>query len=131
MNCGTKHRLHVPGGVRDELASKLRNAASSSSNDQEHSAITANLQYWAYWVGEIPVLWSADTDMLEAQHYSGEVLLGSLITGLESAPYRDLCACTIWALLVHRPRLVENVALTQRLRSAIASVISAASELDS
>ncbi len=91
--------------------------------------IAANLQYWAYWVGEIPVLWSADTDMLAPQHYSGEVLLGSLITGLELAPYRDLCACSIWALLIERPRLVENATLTGRLRSSIASVTGTATSL--
>ncbi|HSV65497.1 MAG TPA: helix-turn-helix transcriptional regulator [Mycobacteriales bacterium] len=201
---GTKHRLHVPSAIRDELASGLRSAATSSTTSHEQSAmlrrqaryfvashpssqdwldkyesrdrgrylrelrdwspewpvvrseavssalrgdveplkrfigeglttdrqIEANLQYWAYWVGEMPVLWSADSDMLTPQHYSGELLLDSLITGLESAPYRDLCVYSIWALLIKRPRLIENSSLTARLRSSIEVMLSASASLD-
>jgi transcriptional regulator with XRE-family HTH domain len=198
---GTKHRLHVPTGIRDELAYQLREAATSSGANEEQSAmlrrqaryylashpasqdwldqfetrdqgrhsvnlrewnpewpvirshaiscalrgdmeplerfvreglttdkqIEANLRYWAYWVGEIPVLWSADSDMLTPQYYSGEVLLGSLLNGLESAPYRALCIASIWALLIKRPRLTDNVSLMTRLRSLIEHLASSSS----
>lgn len=86
----------------------------------------ANLRYWAYWVGEIPATWSADSDMLSAQPYTGELLMDSLIRGLETAPYRELCAYTVWALLRRRPRLADEPALTRRLSAAIDTVTSTA-----
>jgi hypothetical protein len=81
--------------------------------------IDANLRYWAYWVGEIQATWTADAEMLAPQTYSGELLLRSLVAGLELAPYRELCAHTVWALLLRRPGLAEHPDLAARLRRAI------------
>lgn len=81
---------------------------------------SANLNYWAYWVGEIPARWSADSSMVESERpWSGESLLASLVTGLESAPYRELCVYTLHALVPRRPGLVERPATAKRLASSI------------
>lgn len=82
----------------------------------------ANLSYWAYWTGETGERWSSDADMLDPQPWSGELLLGSLARGLESAPYRELCAHSAWALLRARPRLGEHPDLASRLLRAIEQV---------
>lgn len=83
------------------------------------TAITANLAYWAYWVGEVPHPWSSDADMLtDTQPWSGELLLGSLLDGLERAPYRDLCADALHALMRYR-RGLRTPANRQRVREAL------------
>lgn len=82
-------------------------------------AISANLAYWAYWVGEVPQPWSSDADMLtDTQPWSGELLLSSLLDGLENAPYRDLCADALHALMRHRRGLRTSMN-SQRIRHAI------------
>lgn len=69
----------------------------------------ANLTYWAYWVGETPATWTADADMTTDTHpWSGERLLGNLTSRLTTAPYRELHAHTIWALLKHKPHLAHS-----------------------
>lgn len=76
------------------------------SSDQ---GVTANLVYWAYWVGEIAYAWSSDHDMLTNTHpWSGELLLDSLLDGLANAPYRELCAHALWSLLASRRGLAER-----------------------
>lgn len=83
------------------------------------TAISANLAYWAYWVGEVPHPWSSDADMLtNSQPWSGELLLTSLLDGLEHAPYRDLCADALHALLRHR-RGLRSPANRQRIREVL------------
>lgn len=69
--------------------------------------ISANLDYWAYWAGESPARWNADSAMIRptASTWDGTLLLGTLLRGVVHAPYRDLCAHTLWALLLlRRPR---------------------------
>lgn len=90
------------------------------SDDQ---AAAANLRYWAYWVGEIPHPWSSDTDMLtDGQPWSGELLLGSLLDGLESAPYRDLCAHAVHTLLRQRRALADQPGWHRRLADVLERV---------
>lgn len=82
-------------------------------------AVRANLAYWAYWVGEIPHQWTSDADMLtDEQPWSGELLLGSLLDGLENAPYRDLCAHALHALIPYR-RGLDRPDLRQRVLETI------------
>ena len=70
--------------------------------------VTANLTYWAYWAGEINTQWTTDHEMLDEQPWSGETLLASLTDGIVNAPYRDLCAHTLWALIrVKRGLIVD------------------------
>ncbi len=71
--------------------------------------ISANLNYWAYWSGEAPAPWNADSAMTRpaASTWDGTLLLGTLLRGIVHAP-RDLCAHTLWALLLlRRPQLTS------------------------
>lgn len=86
--------------------------------------IAANLSYWAYWVGEIRTPWSMDAEMLDAQDWSGERLLSSLLHGLRNAPYRELCGHALWALLKHRPHLIDRAAARARISTVIDAVTS-------
>lgn len=72
--------------------------------------VSANLNYWAYWSGEGPATWNADSAMTRpaASTWNGTLLLGTLLRGIVHAPYRDLCAHTLWALLLlRRPHLTS------------------------
>lgn len=86
--------------------------------------IAANLSYWAYWVGEIRTPWSSDAEMLDAQDWSGERLLASLLHGLRNAPYRELCGHALWALLKHRPHLIDRPDARARICTVIDAVTS-------
>lgn len=70
--------------------------------------VRANLTYWAYWVGEIPTLWRTDTQMVTTSldSWPGHKLLSTLTTGLVEAPYAELCAYTLHALMELKPHLV-------------------------
>ncbi|WP_280467919.1 hypothetical protein [Nocardia cyriacigeorgica] len=72
--------------------------------------VLANLRYWAYWVGEYNALWTSDADMIrpKCDGWSGELLLPSLLSGVISAPYRELCAHTLWTLARARRPLVTH-----------------------
>jgi len=72
--------------------------------------ISANLNYWAYWAGEYPALWNGDSAMTQASDdlWSGTRLLGTLLRGIVHAPYRDLCAHSLWALLLHHRQLAAT-----------------------
>ncbi|SRR5260370_11149422 len=91
----------------------------------------ANLRYWAYWVGGVRPCWSADADMLALHPYTGEVLVDSLIASLADAPYRELCAHSMWALLRLRPRLAGDPARGGRLSGIIGAVAGTAGTLSS
>ncbi len=72
--------------------------------------ISANLNYWAYWAGENTAMWNTDSAMTRpaAGTWHGTPLLGTLLRGIVHAPYRDLCAHTLWALLLlRRPHLTS------------------------
>ncbi|MBF6302312.1 helix-turn-helix transcriptional regulator [Nocardia amamiensis] len=89
----------------------------------------ANLRYWAYWVGEFGTPWASDADMVRTKSdaWSGELLLPSLLTGVVSAPYRELCAHSLWALARTRRMLVTQ----PRWASAISSTVDKATSDDS
>lgn len=88
----------------------------------EDDAIEANLNYWAYWVGEHTAPWTEDADMIRpADDWSGERLLDSLVEGVVHAPYRELCVHALWALLRRRSHLMQ--------RRPAAAGIAAAAEL--
>jgi transcriptional regulator with XRE-family HTH domain len=81
--------------------------------------IAANLTYWAYWVGEINGQWASDAEMLTDQSWSGETLLDSLTEGIVHAPYRELCAHTLWALIRVKRGLVERPDAARKIADAI------------
>lgn len=89
------------------------------------ATVGPNLTYWAYWSGEISDQWESDERMLhDDESWSGKRLAGTLIAGLSEAPYRDLNAHTLWALLRTRPYLVRDVALRSALLNAAEAVLS-------
>lgn len=89
----------------------------------------ANLRYWAYWVGEYARPWASDADMAHAESadtWSGEMLLPSLLAGVATAPYRELCAHSLWALARARRTLVTQ----PKWKSAISSTVEEATSDD-
>ena len=74
-------------------------------------------------MGDIAGTWTSDQDMLRPDDtWSGDLLLNSLLTGLDAAPYRELCAHALHALLKSRPRLVDRYRL--RIVAAVDQVTS-------
>ncbi|WP_433150032.1 helix-turn-helix domain-containing protein [Actinomadura nitritigenes] len=72
---------------------------------------TANLNYWAYWLGEVTEPQTADTFMVElpTRSWRGTKLLAHLVGKLEPKNvYIDVVAHTVWALLQHRPAIVHD-----------------------
>jgi transcriptional regulator with XRE-family HTH domain len=69
----------------------------------------ANLNYWAYWIGEVPETYSSDEFMAgDLGPWSGAALLRRLVANLvASEPLADLYAHSLWALLERRGRLLE------------------------
>ncbi|UJW36956.1 helix-turn-helix domain-containing protein (plasmid) [Saccharothrix sp. AJ9571] len=84
-------------------------------------AFNANLNYWAYWVGEYQTPWGADHAMNAEREsaWSGELLLASLLDGVVDAPYRELCAHTLWALLRSRRRLATHPGWRTRIAHTV------------
>ncbi|MBY8885167.1 helix-turn-helix domain-containing protein [Streptomyces sp. PTM05] len=92
-------------GDRERLEHFVR---SHVGDDQ---AEAANLNYWAYWVGEAPTIEATDHFMGAGRPgaWGGSKLLDHLITRL--APhhgYADLYVHTLWALLAARPGLLRT-----------------------
>ncbi|MFG1960266.1 transcriptional regulator [Nonomuraea sp. NPDC049028] len=70
----------------------------------------ANLNYWAYWLGEVGEPQLADTFMIELKPdvWRGTELLRHLIGKLDSAnPYLDVVVHTLWALVMLRPSTLD------------------------
>lgn len=85
----------------------------------EDASIDANLNYWAYWVGEHTASWTADIDMIRpSMDWSDERLLDSLVDGVVHAPYRELCIHTLWALLRRRSHLIRLKEASGRIADA-------------
>lgn len=92
---------------------------------ENDALIAANLRYWAYWVGEFEVPWDRDSVMTEVdgENWPGTRLLATLLAGIRNAPYRDLCAHTLWALLSDRRSLAFSSQWQPRIRSAVAEAL--------
>ena len=85
----------------------------------DDATMSANLTYWAYWVGEHSAPWTQDADMIDSQaDWAGDRLLDSLIQGVARAPYRELCIHSLWALLRQRRRLLRRPAAAEQVRKA-------------
>jgi transcriptional regulator with XRE-family HTH domain len=106
-----------PEQLRDFITQRL------AGNDLCESA---NLNYWAYWIGEAPA--GAITDEFMAGdlgRWRGTALLGHLVDGLDAAtPYLELSVHTLWALVERRPYLLhDEAAVTNRLVARIRTVL--------
>lgn len=82
----------------------------------------ANLNYWAYWIGEAPHLQLCD-DFIGSPNpgpWAGDKLLAHLAQGL--APqhgYIDLNIHSVWSLLQIRPNLLRSGAAARALRDRL------------
>lgn len=97
----------------------------------DDATIAANLNYWAYWAGELPETWSADGLMLEPAGWPGERLLETLLDGIDGAPYADLAAHTLWALLRARRQLAAAPAWRSRIAATVRRALDAGQLADS
>lgn len=82
----------------------------------------ANLNYWAYWVGEMQHLELSDDFIADRtpRPWPGDKLLSHLVQGL--APhhgYVDLNIHSLWSLLQIRPNLLRSGAAALALRDRL------------
>ncbi|MGH8908126.1 MAG: transcriptional regulator, partial [Egibacteraceae bacterium] len=85
------------------------------TNEQQEAA---NLNYWAYWVGEIPHLEPDDGFMVatDVSSWDGSTLLCHLLNRLEvGSEHADLNVHTLWNLLQARPSLLQRHAALRSL----------------
>jgi len=85
----------------------------------------ANLNYWAYWLGEISDPQLADTFMVEVEldSWRGDRLLKHLMGRLTPTnPYVDVVCHTLWALIIRKPSLLDT-RIAGDLAGAVARMI--------
>jgi hypothetical protein len=110
-------RSHAVSSAQDGDPEPLRKFIERGLVDD--ATMSANLTYWAYWVGEHAAPWTQDADMIDpTQDWAGDRLLDSLVQGVAGAPYRELCIHSLWALLRRRGRLLRRPAAVERVRRA-------------
>lgn len=105
------------GGDRDPLRAFLQHALATDQLER------ANLNYWAYWVGEIDGVQVDDEFMgrVDPRGWSGVRLQGHLLERLHpGSGHAELNLHTMWALLLAHPGLLSN---HPGLRSAVASTM--------
>ncbi|MGH3589240.1 MAG: hypothetical protein ACRDQ0_23260, partial [Pseudonocardia sp.] len=104
-------------GDREPLRAFLQRTSATDRLEQ------ANLNYWAYWVGEIDGVQANDEFMgrVDPQGWSGVQLLGHLLELLRRGSGDvELNLHTVWALLLAHPALLSG---HPRLRSATANTV--------
>jgi hypothetical protein len=92
------------------------------------AAETANLNYWAYWIGELSDEQSSDAFMMvaDARSWTGARLLRHLVNRLApDSPHLPLNLCTLHALVASRPSLLnERPAVRTSLAGVLANLAS-------
>jgi transcriptional regulator with XRE-family HTH domain len=104
-------------GDRGPLQAFVQQALATEQQEQ------ANLNYWAYWVGEIDSVQVNDGFMgrIDPRSWAGVRLLGHLLQRLHpGSGHTELNIHTVWALLLAHPTLLAN---HPALRSATASTV--------
>lgn len=92
-------------GDRDPLRAFVRHALATDHQEQ------ANLNYWAYWVGELDTVQVDDDfmDRIDPGCWTGVRLLGHLLGRLRpGSGHAELNIHTIWALLLAHPDLLAH-----------------------
>jgi transcriptional regulator with XRE-family HTH domain len=95
--------------------------------------VSANLNYWAYWVGEYSAPWNGDSAMTGTgdEEWIGTRLLGTLLDGIVNAPYRDMSAHSLWALLLFQRQLAASPRWQPQIRVAVTRALDAGILADS
>lgn len=86
----------------------------------------ANLNYWAYWIGENTAEATGDAFMaVDLGNWRGTALLRHLVRGLEpSTLYLELSVHSVWALVSRRPYLLDDdPALTDDLQHRVTQLL--------
>ncbi|MEV6925326.1 helix-turn-helix transcriptional regulator [Dactylosporangium sp. NPDC051485] len=90
----------------------------------------ANLNYWAYWIGELGDEQTSDAFMLDAdtRSWTGARLLQHLVNRLEpSSTHLPLNICTLHSLVASRPSLLNG---RPAVRSSLAGVLARLASTD-
>jgi transcriptional regulator with XRE-family HTH domain len=92
-------------GNRDPLRAFVQEAL----KDQQQEA--ANLNYWAYWVGEIPHIEPNDAFMVDTglTSWHGRLLMEHMLDRLRPRlEHIELAIHTLWALLLTHPKVLDT-----------------------
>lgn len=109
-------------GDQDQLAHFIDAALADDAGE------AANLNYWAYWVGELPLELSDDfIANSTSASWPGYKLLTHLADGLDTSHgYLDLNIHTAWSLLQARPNLLRSGVAVAVLRDRLPVMLDSA-----
>ncbi|MGO1056834.1 helix-turn-helix domain-containing protein, partial [Crossiella sp. CA198] len=99
-------------GDRDPLRAFVRTALTNEAQE------IANLNYWAYWVGEVGDVQTDDGFMTElgVRSWTGEDLLRHLLVRLQpGSDHAELNIHSLWSLVLARPALLNGSPGLRRL----------------